>query len=211
MFSQKLNEQTELRLIQHLHGRELFKVIDGNRQHLRPWHPWVDLIKSTVDLDRFITGWLQQFSKNRGFHAGIWHEGNLCGIINHLNIDVLNRSTVLSYWLDESHQGRGIMTDACRAFVSHAFDALKLNRVTIECASENTRSRRIPERLGFKLEGMIRGAEWLHDHFADHAIYGLLKEDPFRRDSISVSELPLAVPAKPLNSNRSSRFAVEMA
>jgi ribosomal-protein-serine acetyltransferase len=195
VFTCNVNSQIELRLIQHLHCRDLFKVMDANRNHLRPWHPWIDLINSTADLDRFITGWLQQLSKNRGFHAGIWHEGALCGVINHLNIDWLNRSTVLSYWLDEARQGRGIMTASCRALVSHAFLALNLNRVTIECASKNARSRRVPERLGFKFEGVVRGAEWLHDHFADHAIYGLLKEDKPGAELASVTEFPLAAPA----------------
>jgi ribosomal-protein-serine acetyltransferase len=86
------------------------------------------------------------------------------------------------------------MTAACRAFVSHAFHTLKLNRVTIECASGNTRSRGIPERLGFTFEGVIRGAEWLHDHFADHAIYGLLKGDQLHGDSKNVTGFPLAAP-----------------
>jgi ribosomal-protein-serine acetyltransferase len=207
VFTCKVNGQIELRLIEHHHCQELFRLVDANRNHLRPWHPWVDLIRSTSDVDRFISDWLQQLAKNRGFHAGIWHEGRLCGEINHLNIDWLNRSTVLSYWLDKGRQGRGIMTAACRAFVSHAFHTLRLNRVTIECASLNTRSRGIPERLGFKLEGVIRGAEWLHDHFADHAIYGLLKDDPPSADStaahISLSA-PIAgaragVPAESLN------------
>lgn len=158
----------------------MFAVIEANRDYLRRWHPWVDLIKSTADMDRFITTWLQQLSRYRGFHAGIWTDGKFCGEINHLNIDWSNHSTVLSYWLDEAHQGRGIMTAACRAFIAHAFQTLNLNRVTIECAAENARSRRVPERLGFKFEGIIRGAEWLHDHFADHAIYGLLKGDKVR-------------------------------
>lgn len=177
MFSHKVNGQTELRLLQHFHGHELFALMEANRKHLRPWHPWIDFIRTTADIDRFLTKWLQQLSNNRGFHAGIWHEDQLCGVVNHLNIDWTNRTTVLSYWLDESHQGRGIMTAACGALVSHAFETLNLNRVTIECASENVRSRGVPERLGFQFEGLIRGAEWLHDHYADHAIYGRLKTD----------------------------------
>jgi ribosomal-protein-serine acetyltransferase len=177
MFFCKVNAQTELRLIQHLHCRELFALMDANRRHLRPWHPWVDLVRTPSDLDRCITGWMKQYSCDRGITAGIWHEGRLCGVVNHLNIDQANRSTSLSYWLDEARQGKGIMTASCRAFVAHSFNALKLNRVAIECASENTRSRRIPERLGFRLEGVIRGIEWLHDHFADHAMYSLLKSD----------------------------------
>jgi ribosomal-protein-serine acetyltransferase len=69
------------------------------------------------------------------------------------------------------------MTECCRAFIAHAFETWKLNRITIECATENTRSRGVPERLGFKLEGVVRQSEWLHDRYVDHALYGLLKSD----------------------------------
>lgn len=192
VFSEKVNVQMELQLIEHSHCGELFNVIDANRNHLRLWHPWVDLIRSAPNLDHFITAWLQQRSSNRGFYAGIWSDGQLCGVINHLHIDWLNHSTVLSYWLDEAHQGRGLMTAACRAFISNAFLTLHLNRVTIECASDNARSRRIPERLGFKFEGLIRDAEWLHDHYADHAIYGLLKGDHPQFSVKNIAEFPLA-------------------
>jgi ribosomal-protein-serine acetyltransferase len=187
MFSHRVNDEIELRLIQQEHQRDLYLVLEANRNHLRPWHPWIDHIRSQSDVDRFITNWLQQLARNRGFHAGIWNEGKLCGAINHLNIDWANRSTVLSYWLAEPQQGRGIMTAACRTFVSHAFNVLSLNRVTIECASKNLRSRRIPERLGFQFEGTVRAAEWLHDHFADHAIYGLLRTDKIPTPTAAIS------------------------
>jgi ribosomal-protein-serine acetyltransferase len=59
----------------------------------------------------------------------------------------------------------------------HAFNTWKLNRVVIECATENTRSRGVPERLGFKLEGVTRQGEWLHDHYVDHAIYSQLSRE----------------------------------
>lgn len=194
MFIHRLNSHTELRLIQHLHCPEVYKVMEGNRRHLLPWHPWIDQVHSMGDVDRLITKWLQQFASNRGFHCGIWHEGKLCGAINHLNVDWANRTTVLSYWLDESHQGRGLMTAACHDFVTHAFTVFNLNRITIECASENIRSRKIPERLGFKLEGIIRGAEWLHNHYADHAVYGLLKSDRLEDPARAATVLPVAAP-----------------
>jgi ribosomal-protein-serine acetyltransferase len=79
--------------------------------------------------------------------------------------------------LDAGHQGKGIMTACCRAFIAYGFNSWKLNRVTIECATHNTRSRAIPECLGFKFEGVIREVEWLHDHYVDHAVYGLLRSD----------------------------------
>ena len=177
MFYCKVNEQAELRLIEPQHGAALFSLLDSNREHLRRWHPWVDLVRSVGDVEKAITAWERQHAANRGFNAGIWFQGRPCGMINHLNVDWPNRWTALSYWLDEGHQGRGIMTACCRAMVAHSFDTWQLNRVTIECATQNTRSRAIAERLGFKLEGIVRGIEWLHDRHVDHAIYGLLRAD----------------------------------
>jgi ribosomal-protein-serine acetyltransferase len=164
-------------LVDRSQAEELFRLVDSNRKYLRQWHPWLDFIQSTADVEKMITVWLQQFANNRGFCAAILFDGRLCGIIQHMNVDWLNHSTTLSYWLDEAHQGKGIMTASCRAFIAHAFDIWKLNRVTIECATENTRSRAIPERLGFKMEGIVREFEWLYDHFVDHALYGLLRSD----------------------------------
>jgi ribosomal-protein-serine acetyltransferase len=177
MFSHIVNERTELRLIDRQNSEELFKLFDANRAHLRPWHPWVDLMRTVADVEKAVAGWQQQHASNRGFHAGIWFEGRFCGVINHLNVDWANRWTAFGYWLDAAHQGRGIMTACCRAMVSHSFNTWNLNRVTIECGTNNPRSRAIPERLGFKLEGVIRGVEWLQDHYADHAIYGLLRSE----------------------------------
>jgi ribosomal-protein-serine acetyltransferase len=89
------------------------------------------------------------------------------------------------------------MTACCRTLVVHAFTAWKLNRITIECATENSRSRAIPERLGFTLDGVIRSIEWLHDHYADHAIYGLLHRD-FGRGALAVRRSPPALAAPDL-------------
>jgi ribosomal-protein-serine acetyltransferase len=80
----------------------------------------------------------------------------------------------VGYWLSEELQGRGLVTAACRAMVDHAFEELELNRVSIACATENIKSCAIPERLGFRQEGVVRQAEWLYDHFVDHVLYATL-------------------------------------
>jgi ribosomal-protein-serine acetyltransferase len=176
-FSSKISKRTELRLIDRQHTGELFKLIDSNREYLRRWHPWVDGVRSADDSGKMISIWEQQNANNRGFCATIFFDGQFCGVIHHLNVDWPNRWTALSYWLDAAHQGQGIMTSCCRAMIFHSFKTWNLNRITIECATENDRSRAIPERLGFKFEGIVRGVEWLHDRYADHAVYGLLRLD----------------------------------
>jgi ribosomal-protein-serine acetyltransferase len=187
MFCCKVDDLTELRLIDRQHSEELFKLLDSNREHIRRWHPWVDLVRTPLAGERIITGWQQQYTNNRGFYAGIWHEGQFCGVINHLNVDWANHWTALAYWLDAGHQGRGIMTACCRAMIDHSFNVWKLNRITIECATENTRSRAIPERLGFTLEGIAREIEWINDRHVDHAMYSLLRSEYKSRHSQNTS------------------------
>lgn len=163
-------------------AESLFALIDRHRSFLRTWLPWLDLTRAVDDTRMFIEGTQQQLAVNNGFQAGLWNQGRLVGVIGYHRIDWLNRSTSIGYWLGEEFQGRGMMTKACRAMVSYAFDRYHLHRVEIRCAEGNVKSRAIPERLGFLPEGKIREAEWLYDHFVDHMVYGMLAPDWFERE-----------------------------
>ncbi len=177
MFSYKLGENTELRLLEERHAQELTDLTDRNREYLRAWLPWVDANRTVEDRKKFIRGALKQFAENNGFTAGIWHEGRLAGVIGYHSIDWENRTTAVGYWIGEEYQGQGLVTAACRALVDHAFEELGLNRVSIACATENKKSCAIPERLGFRREGVVRQAEWLYDHFVDHVVYATLASE----------------------------------
>ncbi len=177
MFPCKITDQIELRLIELSHVEELFRSIDANRQHLREWLPWVDGNNSAAATAAFVSASLRKADENLGFNAGIWVEDHLCGMVGHHRIDWSDRSTSLGYWLAPSHEGNGIMTRSCRAVIDHAFDTLGLHRVVIRCATENHRSRAIPERLGFTLEGIERQSQRLYDHYVDLAVYSLLATD----------------------------------
>jgi ribosomal-protein-serine acetyltransferase len=176
-FHLKVTDEIDLRLVEEQHAQELFNLTDANRQHLREWLPWVDQTHSVTDTLEFIASCASQFSENGAFQVVICFKGRICGMIGHHGIDRLNRATSLGYWLAASHQGKGIMTASCRVLINHAFRDLDLHRVEIRCATENRRSRAIPERLGFAFEGVARQSEWLYDHFVDLAIYGLLRTD----------------------------------
>ena len=174
MFERAILEGARLRLIELHHAELLFDAVDSNRDHLRRWLPWVDGTKSVEDCRAFIRRALDQFAHGHGFHAGIWAGSRYAGTIGHHRIDWANRSVSLGYWLGADFQGRGLMTAACRQFVTHAYSEMRLHRIEIRCAVGNLKSCAIPERLGFTREGTIRQAEWLPDRFVDHAVYGLL-------------------------------------
>ena len=174
MFGHRLDADSELRVLQRRHGPDLFALVDSCRPHLRKWLPWVDNTRGVADTERFITDSLAQLASNQSFQVGIWHKGELAGVCGYHPVDWRNRKTALGYWLAPQFQGMGLMTEACRALVNHAFDEMELARVEIRCATQNKKSRAIPERLGFRQEGVARRAEWLYDHFVDLVIYSML-------------------------------------
>ena len=177
MFAQRLSGHHSLRQLVLSDAAELFALCDANRAHLRRWLPWLDRTRSVADTRVFIEGTLRQNESNQGFQTVILCESRIAGVVGYHRIDWANRHTSLGYWLGEAYQGRGLMTASCQVLVDHAFAALNLNRLAIACATGNTRSRAIPQRLGFAHEGTIRDAEWLYDHFIDHEIYSQLQRE----------------------------------
>jgi ribosomal-protein-serine acetyltransferase len=177
MFHFVLDPDLSLRMVREADAPELFRLVDANRTYLREWLPWLDENTSADQSLLFIRSALQQHAENDGFTCAIILAERIVGVIGYQPINHANRSVELGYWLSQEVLGRGIMTRCCRVLIDHAFTTLGLNRITIRVATGNQASRAIPERLGFVPEGVLREAEWLYDHFVDHAVYGLLKRD----------------------------------
>ena len=144
---------------------------------MRQWLPWVDYTRSVEDERAFIRSLHEQYKENHGFACGIWYQGEITGTIGYHPIDWTRHKVEIGYWLAASYQGKGLMTNACRAMITYAFDVLKLNKVEIRCATGNARSCAIPQRLDFKFEGIVKQGEWLYDHFVDLFLYGMSASD----------------------------------
>jgi ribosomal-protein-serine acetyltransferase len=171
------NFPAELRLIEEADAEKLFALINRNRQHLRRWLPWLDGNMSINDTHAFVRLSQEQYSSKKGFQTVICFKNELAGAIGYHPIDWQNRTVMIGYWLGEDFQGKGIMTEACRVLVNYAFNEFKLNRVEIKCATGNTKSCAIPERLQFIKEGVIKEGEWLYDHFVDLVLYRMLAHE----------------------------------
>lgn len=183
MFSYKIDEDSELRLIEPRHAKELNSLVTKNYEHIREWSAWLkDRERPIEHTLEWIKRNLEQFAENEGLTIGIWYKGALAGQIE-FDLNRNDRKMEIGYWLGASFQGKGLITKACRALIDYAFNELNLNRVEIRCGVENQKSRKIPEKLGFREEGIARKAEWLHDHFIDLVIYGMLANEWFDNKS----------------------------
>lgn len=177
MFSLKIRDDIELYGIAEKDAEEIFKLVKENYEHLRPFLHWVTPDYSLASAREFVERSQKAFAENISQTFGIFHDGKIVGVIGFVLFNWHSRRTEIGYWIAKSYEGRGIITESCEALINYAFQELKMNRIEIHCATENTRSRRIPEKLNFKLEGILRQSEWRHTRFYDMAIYSLLAEE----------------------------------
>ncbi len=176
-FELRLDARTLLRSALRTDAEELYALIDANRAYLRPWLPWVVATTAPHHTRGFLDLTMAATLDGRALLLVTVHDGALAGTLGFNTIDAQNRSCEIGYWLREDFQGRGIVTAACRALARHAFDSLGLNCVRLAAATDNAKSRAIPERLGFHLDGVLREQEWVDGRFVDHAVYTLLRRD----------------------------------
>jgi ribosomal-protein-serine acetyltransferase len=152
-----------------------YGAIAENRAHIARWVRTAPAVASVEEAERLILERQVRTPTHEEVYVGLWHQGRMAGSIS-VRVDWRERQASFGYWLGASHQGQGLMTRACQAvialLVSHG-----VHRIEIRCATENTESRRIPERLGFTLEGILRHVQRLNGQFVDHAVYGLLADE----------------------------------
>lgn len=171
-----LSGTTHLRLLDEADAAELHALIEANRARLARWLPWA-AGQTREDTLGFIRGTRKQLADNDGFQVAIVCEGAIAGVIGYIGVEWQHRSTSLGYWLGEEHEGRGTMTAAVRLLTDHALSVWELNRVEIRAAEENRRSRAIPERLGFRRDGILREAELVDGRYLDSVVYSMLAAD----------------------------------
>ena len=75
-------------------------------------------------------------------------------------------------------RGRNLAARGLARAVDHSFELLGARRIMADIDPDNTASIRVFEKIGFTLEGRLRGEWETHIGIRDSLIYGLLHDDP---------------------------------
>ena len=86
-------------------------------------------------------------------------------------------SAYLGYWIARRFAGRGIMPTALAMVIDHCFGDAGLHRVEANIRPENAASRRVVEKLGFRLEGTRERYIHIAGAWCDHLSYAMTVED----------------------------------
>ena len=177
-----LSDGLELRALSEADAAEVHALVEANRQHLAPWLPWAadQQLEGTRNYLRTAE---QKRGQGEALDCAIVLDGRIAGCAGFAIIDPHARMGMIGYWLAREHEGRGMITRAVRALVEHGFGELGLHRAEIRVATDNARSRAVPERLGFTQEGILREADNVGDRYVDLVVYGLLATDEAEGDT----------------------------
>ena len=173
----------EIKVDQHIRLKEIgledveaiFKTIDGEREYLSEWLPFVE---ETTDIS-YTQAYVQSVidTESKELICVIFYKNNLVGLVGTKDTDFGNRKTEIGYWLSETYQHKGIITKSCNALIQYAFNELDMNRIQIKAATGNYKSQRVAERLGFQREGIEREGELHAGGFVDLIVFSLLRKE----------------------------------
>lgn len=169
-------------LLRHLtldDAAALYAAVEVNRDHLRRYLPWADRTSGIGDTLNFLLQAGVARKAGQWLAYGLWQDGKLVGSVGTHDIDHTDRHLSIGYWISKSAEGRGIVTRACRRLIQFAFEELNMERVEIRVAVGNDRSSAIPERLGLRLEGVLRRQQLLTSGFVDIRVYSMLRDEFF--------------------------------
>lgn len=158
----------------------VWEAVEESRERLAPWLPWVGTLRSLDDERAVIARMRARWTLREDLAVGIFDRANgrfLGGSGLH-RIDWDLRIFEIGYWIRATAEGQGYITETVQLLARLAFDRLEASRVEIYVDPRNVRSVRVPERLGFVLEGTLRRFKAdVHGRPADRQVFALIRED----------------------------------
>lgn len=103
-------------------------------------------------------------------------DGNVAGVIGlESRADVYRKTCLLGYWISQDYWGRGIMPEAVKLISNYAFADLDVIRIQAGVLSNNPKSMRVLEKVGFTKEGIMKNAVIKNSVIMDEHLYALVK------------------------------------
>jgi [ribosomal protein S5]-alanine N-acetyltransferase len=159
------------------------EVRRANVDWLRPWEATPPAGPAVVSTSYGVF-WVmvrrqrRQARQGEGLPFAVLYDRQLVG---QLNIGGIVRGSLhgchIGYWIDSRVAGRGIMTTAVALAADHAFRSVGVHRVEVNIRPENTASRRVVEKLGFREEGLRQRFLHIDGAWRDHISYALVREE----------------------------------
>ncbi|PUB04681.1 GNAT family N-acetyltransferase [Paenisporosarcina sp. OV554] len=160
-------------------GNVVNQAIKDSINELKQWLLLYQAIPTVEETEIILRNAHIDFLKRESFRYLIFHKGtnDFIGTASLHGINWKISKCEIGYWINSQFSGNGYMTEAVSELTNLGFQQLKFRRIEIRCESTNFKSRSIPEKLGFELEGTLRNDDLSADgsKLTDSCIYSLIK------------------------------------
>ncbi len=160
-------------------AKTMFKVIDNNREFLRPWFEWEKLTLTPEDSLKYLFENQENYKKNKKIEYGIYANNNYVGNISVFDIHKESKSAEVGYWLSKKETRKGFMTEAVKLVEKEFFQNFGLNRIEIICDERNIASKGVVEKCNYFFEGKLRESNYSShfNGFRNNLLFSKLKSE----------------------------------
>ncbi len=165
-----------LRAIRKADSDDLFAIY-ADRKTLEYWGR--DPVQSPAEAWNAIRENMEYVAAGTALLWGIAlkESSRLIGSCTLFRINRQNRNCEIGYILNRAYWGQGLMSEAIKCVLDHAFNELDFHRLEADTDPGNLASLALLEKLGFQREGYFRERWYVHAKWHDSVMLGLLRED----------------------------------
>jgi RimJ/RimL family protein N-acetyltransferase len=174
-----VGEKVRVRAYAREHVKPLHQAVLDSIPELPRYETWAHADFTLRDAADYVNWWRDCWSRKQAYYFAVEERdsGVFLGSCGLSDLSMEHRHAGLGFWIRQNRTNKGFATDAARVVMQLGFEHLRLNRIELEIAVDNAASRRIAEKLGCSLEGILRRRLILPAGPTDTAIYAILRED----------------------------------
>ncbi|WJE51033.1 GNAT family N-acetyltransferase [Bacillus cereus] len=138
------------------------------------WEPH----KTLSDTKMFVNSIMNQYAQGElsAFGMEFKDEQKLIGTCGFITYDKSEHTAELAYAMSREYWGRGLATEATRAFLEYGFKELHLKRIEAGCHIENESSKKLMKRLGMKYNRIIKNDLFVKGMYRDTKRYFVTRD-----------------------------------
>jgi [ribosomal protein S5]-alanine N-acetyltransferase len=174
-------ERMTLRLPQHADFGAWARLRESSAAFLLPWEPvWAEDHLTRKAFSNRVYWASRAVSQGTALPLLLIRRSD-AALLGAITLDNIRRGPAqagtLGYWMGAAHARQGYMREAILGVVHHAFTTLDLSRIEAACLPENSASRGVLEKCGFKYEGVAQSYLQIAGRWRNHVLYACLRSD----------------------------------
>ncbi|MDB2548680.1 GNAT family N-acetyltransferase [Paracoccaceae bacterium] len=174
-------ERMTLRLPLHEDYRHWAGLREASAAFLQPWEPAWSSDHLTRKSFSARVYWAQRTSSEESALPLFLIRREDQRLLGAVTLDNIRRGPAqagtIGYWIGQSYARNGYMREAVVALIHYAFTRLGLSRIESACLPENTPSRGLLEKCGYKYEGVAQSYLQINGRWRNHVLYANLRSD----------------------------------